>query len=55
MSFTSTVRKRTSHIALVLAAIALGSAGPAHAEDHAHLTQVGTYDYLTQPDFTGSL
>jgi len=53
MPFTSTVRKRTSHIALLLAAIALGSAGPAHAEDHAHLTQVGTYDYLTQPDFTG--
>lgn len=53
MSFTSRALARTTPMVFVLAAIGLGPAGPVHAEDHSHLTQVGTYDYLTQPDFTG--
>jgi acetolactate decarboxylase len=31
----------------------MGFATSAQAEDGPHLTQVGTYDYLTQPDFEG--
>lgn len=37
----------------VTALVALGSLATAQADDHGHLTQVGTYDYLTQPDFAG--
>ena len=53
MSFTSRALAHATPIAFLLAAVTLGSSGPAMAEDHSHLTQVGTYDYLTQPDFTG--
>jgi len=45
-----------ARIALSLASLSLVAAGQsvnAHADEDGHLTQVGTYDYLTQPDFEG--
>ena len=45
-----------ARIALSLASLSLVAAGQsvnAHADEDWHLTQVGTYDYLTQPDFEG--
>jgi acetolactate decarboxylase len=33
--------------------LALISTGAVHAEDKAPLRQIGTYDYLVQPNFTG--
>jgi len=45
-----------ARIALSLASLSLVAAGQivnAHADEGVHLTQVGTYDYLTQPNFEG--
>ena len=45
-----------ARIALSLASLSLVAAGQsvnAHADEDGHLTQVGTYDYLTQPNFEG--